>query len=69
MSNVIDFKESKPEVVERICSFCRTTEKKARKMFSNGREGTPQLKCICDKCVEQARQRLMQQLGREEVPA
>lgn len=40
-----------PEVSIRICSFCKKQEGQVRKMFSNGREGTPQLKCICDSCV------------------
>lgn len=47
-----------PAPVDRICSFCKASEDHVPKMFSNGRDGTPQLKCICSNCVAKAEQRL-----------
>jgi hypothetical protein len=60
-----------PEPVERICSFCKRGERNVSKMFSNGREGTPQLKCMCNHCVVQAGDRLRASMAPkfEEVPS
>jgi ATP-dependent protease Clp ATPase subunit len=68
-ADIIPFAKPKTEPILRICSFCRKREDQVRKLFSNGHEGTPQLKCICDECVSVAAARIKQTLKqREEAP-
>lgn len=47
-----------PAPLVRICSFCKKQETQVKKMVSNNSTG-PQLKCICNECIEKATERLL----------